>query len=77
MNYGRHEVDREKVDVSMAKVMGASAGTSEKSDGTGGKIMGTGTYKASSKSNDASKLSTHQSGFNGKSALKPNYQGGK
>lgn len=61
-------VDNENVNVSMAKVMGASANNEEK-DTTGGKIMGEPTMKAKKVSGEASKVGYSYSG--------PGYKGDK
>lgn len=57
MGYGKNEVDKSKVDVSMKTVMGAYADTkvTTKNQG-GGKIMTLGNYSDSEKSDKAKKI---------------------
>ena len=77
MAYGSGRgVDKETSDVSMKKVMGASAdATVSKANNGGGKIQKPGQYSAKTISTEAQSVSTNRSGFNGKSDPKPMYQG--
>ena len=61
MDYGRHEMDSRKVDVSMKKVMGAVAETTEVKQKSGG-IMQPGSYSKKTMSADAHKVDYSYSG---------------
>lgn len=56
MKYGRYEVDKESVDVSMKKVMIDSANNNEK-ETSGGSIMTEGNYSSKKVSGDAKSIS--------------------
>ena len=75
MKYGRYEMDSKNVDVSMKKVMGASADASGQKDTTGGSIQTLGDYKVKNVPDVANKLSSaNRSGFNGTTSPAPSYQ---
>jgi hypothetical protein len=69
-------VDKESVNVSMKKVMGASANASvSKANNGGGKIQKPGQYTAKTIAMNAETVSANKSGFNGKSEPTQKYQG--
>lgn len=77
MAYGSGRgVDKEVSNVSMKKVMGASADyTVPKANNGGGKIQRPGQYTAKTVDKNAETISANKSGFNGKSEPKQKYQG--
>lgn len=77
MEYGSGRgVDKEVSNVSMKKVMGASADMAvSKANNGGGKIQKAGQYTAKTVSAEAERVSTNRSGFDGTTSPKPKYQG--
>ena len=77
MAYGSGRgVDKEVSNVSMKKVMGASAdATVSKSNNGGGKIQKPGQYTAKTVDKNAERVSANKSGFNGKTEPTQKYQG--
>jgi hypothetical protein len=75
--YYQGEFLMENSTAQMKKVMGAYANTDTTKDTSGGSIMGKGDYSAKSVTNEVKKCSTYNSGFNGTSECKQNYQGAK
>ena len=76
-DFGRHEMDKETVDTSMKKVMGAVASTdvTTKNQGGGPGAQTLGTYSVKSSPDVAKKLSSaNRSGFNGTNSPAPKYQ---